>query len=159
MSNPIPALRQFVSPGVVLGVIACGTALMAMVRSEPDLTARQAGAVRVVYVPAETDRKPDRGPAVTADLPQIQGTEWVVVVDGPTLAKRVEAAATALSGDGYAIVSVTPILRGEARTQERQGPATQIGVGGVGSVIGGFGTGWGSGYSVTDGVLIVAERR
>jgi hypothetical protein len=150
-------LRTLTSWGLVLGLLALG-ATMISTRSQARPITPQATVSRVVYVP--TQELAQRTKARTGEaLPQIQRNEWTSNVDGQEFARRVQAAATGLAAEGYTIVAVTPILRGEARTQERQGGATDVGVGGLPTIVGGFGTGWGAGYSVTDGVLIVGQRQ
>ncbi|QDV36693.1 hypothetical protein [Tautonia plasticadhaerens] len=155
LESRTPALRPIASWGLALVVLAIG-GMMINSRSQARPISPQAGDVRVVYVatPAPSQASQIRpGEA----LPQIQRQEWSSNVDGQEFSRRVQAAAARLAAEGYAIVSVTPLLRGEAKTQERQGGATDVGVGGLPTIIGGFGTGWGAGYSVTDGVMIVGQ--
>lgn len=149
------ALRPLASWALALVVLVIGAMLIDS-RSQARPIASQAGGVRVVYVPTPVLAQASQVRPGEA-LPQIHRQEWSTNVDGQEFSRRVQAAAARLAAEGYAIVSVTPILRGEARTQERQGGATDVGVGGLPTIIGGFGTGWGAGYSVTDGVMIVGQ--
>ena len=126
-------------------------------------------AVRAVFVPAPTAALPPRVADAIAeaaplllpevvDATQVEARSWGTRVDGPAFAAAIERASQAMAAEGYALVSVTPVLRGVAQTLERQGAATHVDVAGIRTIAGGYGTGWGYGYPVTDGVVLVGVR-
>ena len=159
MTRMQPRMGSLLVWGLSLCLLSSALTSLATSRLQARTPPSQRGNVRVVFVSAPTLKTPDRGPNVAASQAQLRTLEWTDSVDGATFARQIEAAAAALASEGYSIVAITPILRGESRTQERQGGATDVGVGGLPTIIGGFGTGWGAGYSVTDGVLVVGERQ
>lgn len=159
----MPKLRDlFVAAGTAaVGGLIVAVTLGAQEPSEPR-PARHARAIFVAAPLAQAEaavgaRPGNRGrgqdAATTAD--PSGGRREVLGIDGPDFGRQIEEACNGLISRGYEIVSITPVVKGYGRSAVQKGAATYEGPGGVTQVAGGYGAGWGYGFDVTDGVIIV----
>lgn len=82
-------------------------------------------------------------------------------IDGELLTNHIQQAIDNLNGEGYEVVSITPIISGSYKWQYEAGgiSSKRRGVFDVTeSVSGNAGYGFGYGYSFTEGVMIVSKK-
>lgn len=72
--------------------------------------------------------------------------------DGKKLATDIDAAIKQLAGKGYEVVEIIPVTKGEYRWRNEQ----TVDRGGSNSAASAYG--WGYGFGITSGVLIVAKK-
>ncbi len=159
----MPKLRDLLATAGAAAVGGLAVAVMLGARGQQE--ARPARHARAVFVAApqaqaEVDvgaraGNRNRGQA-PAPAPEPSGARQEVLgVDGPGFSRSVEEVCNGLIARGYEIVSITPVVKGYGRSAVQKGAATYAGPGGVTQVAGGYGAGWGYGFDVTDGVIVV----